>query len=389
MVLGTGGFIDGGVPLWERSAVSEERNDTQADSQQGFAGASADRDAVGVVWSSVVIVGCGLLGTSLGLALRGTGWRGTIVGVARREATLAAAKRMGGIDRGCISVDEAMAAVAEAASGVACGADAGAEPQPGTTDACVREASTAGSGPVLVVMGVPLGHFDAVFEQLAGHGAMLMQRGAVLTDVGSTKASVLASATRHLPTGLAARFVGSHPMAGSERQGPEHATADLFAGKPCVTTPIEANTVDLNAADAPVPTDPAALAGVEAMWWAIGMRVLRLTPAEHDEQVAAISHLPHAAACLLIETVEQLGGWEIASTGLRDTTRLASSNPPMRADIMAANREAIDAALGRFIQNAQRLREAIFASGEDPETLLAYLHARRDRRDRWEHGEAD
>jgi len=279
----------------------------------------------------IVIVGTGLLGGSLALALKSPGrvggpHRGAIVGVGRTAATLERARAIGGFD--AVSDD--------------------------------LPAALNGAG--LVVLATPLSTFDALLAGVAEAG----EAGLIVTDVGSTKSGPLRAARRRLPAKM--RFVGAHPMAGSERRGPESADAGLFAGRPCIVC-READT------------DPAAADAVSDLWRSVGMRVRAMTAATHDRETAAVSHLPHAAAVMLVEAAEALGGWEVASTGFRDTTRLASSNPPMRRDIMLENRDALREALGVLRARIDRLVARLDTG--DPQALLADLEAARDQREAW------
>ncbi|QDU71647.1 prephenate dehydrogenase [Mucisphaera calidilacus] len=271
----------------------------------------------------LVIVGTGLLGASLGLALRARGFSGRMVGVARRESVGSEA-----VKRGC--VDEA-----------------------------VLEAGPACADADLVVVATPLGAFEAVFGAITGTDA-------VVTDVGSTKGSVVRQAEALL--GRPERFVGAHPMAGSEKQGPEAAFAELLEGKPCVLTPREGACAE-------------AVALVESLWRCVGMKLVRMDADEHDHKMAVVSHLPHLAAVGLIEQVIEVGGWEVGSTGLRDTTRLASSNPPMRADIVHENRVALAEQLRGYGQRMLRLAELV--AGDDYDALLSELESVKARRDAW------
>lgn len=274
----------------------------------------------------VAIVGTGLLGASVGLALKAANFPGRIVGVARQQSTLDAALARHAVDEATTDLMQAVA------------------------------------GSDLVIVAVPLGGFEAVFEQLG----RCLEPEAVVTDVGSSKLAVMEAARRHLPQ--PSRFVGSHPMAGNEQQGPDGAAADLFQGKPCIVTP-EADT------------DPQALATVEQLWRMLGMKLVRTSAEEHDQQVAAISHLPHAMAALLVQVAAELGGWDIASTGFRDTTRVASGNPPMWADILMANRQPMLAALRTCRDQLDRLTAMIEAGDRD--AILALLEDSRRRRDAW------
>lgn len=271
----------------------------------------------------MAIVGTGLLGASVGLGLKAAGFGGRIVGLGRRIDTVRRAQELGAVD--------------EAADDMA----------------AVRDCD-------LLLVAVPLGAFAQVFEQVAphDHGSL------VITDVGSTKSDVVALGNRY----FRGRFVGSHPMAGSEQQGPDAATADLCNGKPCVLTPEP-------------DTDPAALATIETLWTTLGMKLLRMSPDDHDRAVASISHLPHAASVVVVHAAAQLGGFPIASTGFRDTTRLASSNPPMRSDIMMSNRAFLLEALSVYRDRIDELRQLLEAS--DEAKLIAWLTEAQRVRDQW------
>jgi prephenate dehydrogenase len=176
-----------------------------------------------------------------------------------------------------------------------------------------------------------------------------------LTDVGSTKAGIVRALEGRLPAGV--RFVGSHPLAGSEKSGPEHARADLLEGRLVVVTPTAA-------------TDELALAGVTEFWRALGARVEHIGPEEHDEALALTSHLPHLLASALAGVLPPQ--WqELTATGFRDTTRLAGGSPTVWAPIFRANRAAVLAALDRLGEQLGRFRQAL-AEG-DGELLEALL----------------
>lgn len=274
---------------------------------------------------TTLIIGTGLLGGSLGLAMKAAGYGGRLVGLNRRAETSAAALRVGAIDE--VIEDYAGAASAD-----------------------------------LIVVGVPLSAFAQVFEHLGPH----VKPSAVVTDLGSTKQSVQADAEAKLPN--PSRFVGSHPMAGSEKQGPEAAYAELFEGKPCVITPSETSDAD-------------AVATVESLWQALKMDLIKMTPVAHDQQVAATSHLPHALAVTLVNTVAELTGYDTASTGFRDTTRLAASNPSMRLDIMQANCGALTDTIDAAIERLESLKQALNDRGSD--ALLDLLNAAQQNRADW------
>jgi len=275
---------------------------------------------------TLTIVGTGLLGASLGLALRQAGYEGHRIGVGRRVRTVEQAA-----DLGCI--DEATTDLAEAAA---------------------RSR--------LLVLATPVGRFSSLLEQLAA----VRNENLIITDVGSTKVQVCESAKRLLEAPQ--RFVGAHPMAGSEQSGPDAARGDLFAGKPCVI--CAASDADSDAVEL-----------VEALWSVVGMQIVHLAAQQHDRAVAAISHLPHVLSATLVQSVELLGGWELASTGFRDATRLASSNPAMRADIMISNRQEILCALDNFSGQLVALRR-ILAVGNEAD-LVPFLEQQKRLRDRW------
>ena len=242
---------------------------------------------------TVAIVGVGLLGGSLGAALQARRIARKVVGIGRRDASLRVAMQRGLIHE----------ATTDPAAGVA-------------------EAD-------LVVMCTPVGRFATLLEAIAP----ALRAGAVVTDVGSTKARVVEDARRILPNPR--RFVGSHPIAGSERRGPEHADANLFEGGLCLITPAET-------------TDPAAIEMVRRLWTAVGMRVRTIGPREHDAVLARTSHLPHLAAAAMVDllSAEQE---QFVGPGFLDTTRIAAGDVEMWADICEANAPAIAEALDQMI----------------------------------------
>lgn len=281
----------------------------------------------------VAIIGVGLLGGSLGLALRRRGMAGRIVGVARRLATRDIA-----VKRGC--VDHATDDLAEACDG----AD-------------------------LVVIATPVMTGLMLLEPVAQCSG-----AAWVTDVGSTKASTVAAA--EALEALAPRFVGAHPMAGSEATGPGAAEADLFEGKPVVLTPGPGAHAD-------------AVDRVEQLWAAVGMTVYRMDPHAHDRAVARVSHLPHLLSVLLMNHVgDDEPAMRIASTGLADTTRLAGGDVTMWADILIDNAaEAIDA-IEEYRDDLTDLRDALMRA--DRAKIEAVLTTAQQRRLAWRGpGEAD
>lgn len=184
----------------------------------------------------------------------------------------------------------------------------------------------------------------STIARLVHQFAPCLKPGAIISDVGSTKHKLVVQCEQAI--GGNGVFIGSHPMAGSEKSGLDHAHAGLFDGKACFVTPEEH-------------TPENAVKTIEAYWKALGMRVTRITPEEHDCIVAYISHLPHLVAsslsCMLCETGEK--HWKsFVGTGLLDTTRVASGSVEMWKDIIDHNREEIIPALGSMIVALEHLR---------------------------------
>jgi prephenate dehydrogenase len=175
--------------------------------------------------------------------------------------------------------------------------------------------------------------------------------GTVITDVGSTKGRIVATAER-LAGERPLDFVGSHPMAGSERAGFAEARADLFVAATVILTPTER-------------TAPAALGRVRAFWEAVGGRPTLLDPLTHDRATAAVSHLPHLVADALVDAVLRMDPafLDVAARGFRDTTRIAASSPPVWREIFQDNRAALAEALAAFRKSLDHL-EAVIALGD-------------------------
>jgi prephenate dehydrogenase len=274
----------------------------------------------------VALVGTGLIGGSVGLALRGRDVE--VRGYDRDARRGARAKEIGAVDVLTASVTEAV------------------------------------SGADLTVVAVPVGHVaDVVIEALdAGAG--------LVTDVGSVKAPAVAAVEAARPD-LAPRFVGGHPMAGSEQEGLDGASAELFVGATWVLTPTAR-------------TDPHAFAEVRAWVAGFGAEVIAVAPELHDSLVAVVSHVPQLAASTLMN-VADAGSDEhaillrLAAGGFRDMTRVASGHPAIWPDICLANRDAIVTALDGYLAELTRVR-AIVAGGERDALLDVLEQARAARR---------
>lgn len=280
-------------------------------------------------WDTVAIVGVGLIGGSLGLALRERNLARRVVGVGRRASSLTAALAVGAVDAATTDLAEG---VAEASAVVVC------TPVSRIAEDVVRAAAAA-------------------------------PPGTLITDAGSVKQSVVEGvaglAQQQTPPLPELRFVGSHPLAGSEKSGPQYATADLYVGRMVLITPEES-------------TDPAVTAEATALWEAVGANVQTMSPAEHDLVLAATSHLPHALASVLAAGIPG-PWWAYSAGGLRDTTRIAAGAPELWRQILLANREALLGRLQQFESDLADFRAALAAG--DGDRLLQLLALGKEQRD--------
>jgi len=269
----------------------------------------------------LAVVGLGLLGGSVALAARKRGAAREVVGATRSADAAATALAAGAVDR--------VAPIAE----VARGAD-------------------------LLVLATPVGAMAAMVRQM--HPGLAAGSGAVITDVGSVKASLVDTLPGLLSPGCC--YVGSHPMAGSHHRGMSHARADLFEGAVCVVTEA---------------ADPRAGARVVAFWEALGARVVRRTAVQHDAEVAWVSHLPHLLAFAFAGSLAAAPGSaaELAGAGFRDFTRIARSDAELWADILTENRKALAAPLGAAGSQLEAIAKALEAG--DAEGLDRLLSAAR------------
>lgn len=252
----------------------------------------------------VALLGLGLIGGSLGLACKKRGTVGTVVGYARREETRKLALELNAVDEVC---DSPAAAVADADLVVFC-------------------------TPVLTI------------ESIAQECSSSLRPDAVVTDVGSTKASLAVTMQPLTPS-----FIGSHPIAGSHQTGLEKATADLFQNRVAVVTPMPGS-------------DPTSVACVSALWSGLGARVVTMTPERHDALVARTSHLPHLLAAMLVQHVatdDMADIRDLCGTGFSDTTRIADGSPEVWHDIVASNASCILDELDRFQRTTESVRDMI------------------------------
>ena len=260
-------------------------------------------------FKKIVIFGAGLIGGSFALALRKANAVTEVVGFGRSVATLQQAQQLGILNR--------------------IGSDLAAEL--GDAD--------------IVLLATPVGQMANLMARIAPHlGAQTL-----VTDGGSTKCDVVAAARVNLGNKLA-QFIPAHPIAGAEKTGPDAAQADLYQGKKVVLTPLPENSPD-------------AVARVRKAWELCGAVVSELTPEQHDEVFAAVSHLPHLLSFALVHDLAQRENRDLllsfAASGFRDFTRIAASSPEMWRDICMANRDALMRELKQYADELYALFQAL------------------------------
>ena len=277
-------------------------------------------------FQKITLIGVGMLGGSVGLAARQRGVAGQVAGFVRRAE----------------SVGECLVA--------------------GAVDAATQDLAEAVGGSALVILCTPVGDMADMAARLKPH----LAADAVVTDVGSVKASVVRAVEEVLP-----RFVGSHPLCGSEKAGVGHARGDLFEGAACAVTPTGQS-------------DAEAVEMVSGFWTALGGKVVSLTAEDHDAIVARTSHLPHVVASALVNAVlarPRTGESMFLGTGFRDTTRLASGSPSMWRDIALTNAEAIARSIDELQVELEQLKTALGA--KDAEALEKFFAEGKSGRDGW------
>lgn len=281
------------------------------------------------MFDKVVIVGVGLIGGSFALGLKAAGAARRIVGLERSGAALERAGQLGIIDEACTDPRQALR-----------GAD-------------------------LVLLAAPVAQTARILESLLPW----LEPHTIVTDAGSTKADVVASARAVLGERIA-QFVPGHPIAGRESNGPDAAIPDLYRGKKAVLTPLPEN-------------QQAAVDKVAAAWRACGAIIHVLGPEEHDKVFAAVSHLPHLLAYALVDDIANKPHadllFQYAASGFRDFTRIAGSSPEMWRDISLANRDALLGELDAYLAQLNGLRARLLdADGVALEAV--YGNAQRARR---------
>ena len=279
------------------------------------------------LFQRVALIGLGHIASSMSHAMRRKGLAAKIVGHARSEATRKKAKEIG-------LISDVYATAAEAVRG----AD-------------------------LVVLCAPVGALGAIAAEIGP----ALAKGAILTDVGSVKGSVIRDVGPHVPGGV--HFVPGHPLAGTEHSGPESGFATLFDNRWCILTP-------------PPGTDEGATAKLKALWEGCGANVEVMEAEHHDVVLAITSHLPHLIAYNIVGTADDLATVtqteviKFSAGGFRDFTRIAASDPVMWRDVFLNNREAVLEMVARFNEDLALLQRAIrWGDGEMLEKFFTRTRA--------------
>jgi prephenate dehydrogenase len=239
-------------------------------------------------FNKVTIIGVGLIGASIALALKGKGLCKSITGCGRKEVNLRKAKKRGIIDDYTLNI------------------------------------SRSCKDSDLIILSTPVGVFKDIINLIKGS----LKKGAVITDVGSVKGSLVYAIDSLMPEGV--YYIGSHPIAGSDSSGIDDARADLFSNASCIITPT-------------AKSNKKALKTVTSIWEKFGSRIELIDPFKHDEIFGAVSHFPHVIAYAVVNTIESIDSDYIkyAGQGFKDTTRIAMSSPELWRDISLFNRANI------------------------------------------------
>ncbi len=274
------------------------------------------------LFNRLALIGVGLIGSSIARAAKAQGLVGSIAATARSAATRKRVAELGLADQ-----------VVE------------------TNGAAVKDAD-------LVIVCVPVGVCGEVAKEIAAH----LSPGAIVSDVGSVKGSVLRDMGQHLPKNV--HFIPAHPVAGTEYSGPDAGFAELFVNRWCILTPSDK-------------ADKAAVEKMAAFWRALGSNVETMSADHHDMVLAITSHLPHLIAYTIVGTADELGEvtksevLKFSAGGFRDFTRIAASDPTMWRDVFLANKDAVLEMLGRFNEDISALTKAI--RKDDGEALFEHF----------------
>lgn len=270
------------------------------------------------LFNKVAIIGVGLIGGSIGLALKKKRLAGKIIGIGHRQKSIDQALKVRAIDAGYVELDQVK------------GAD-------------------------LIILAAPVKEIIDILPKLR----KLVSKDCLIIDAGSTKSEIIKTAEKYK-----LRFIGAHPLAGMEKKGPENARADLFKNSLCLLVgPKKYNLRDLSQ--------------VKKLWEALETRVLVIDPTEHDRILAFTSHLPHAVVFSLLDCLRS-DYLKFGAGGLRDTTRIGLSDPLLWRDIFLTNHKELLGAIHTFERSLRRLKFLI--RNNNGRALRTYLEKSRDKR---------
>jgi len=275
------------------------------------------------MFKRVTIIGLGLIGGSLGLAIRERRLAEEIIGVSRRQSTIRKAMSLGVVDRVTLDIKEGV-----------CGSD-------------------------FVILTAPVLTIIEIAKRIKG----VLKKGVIVTDAGSTKYDVVKNIEAIFPNG--ASFVGSHPLAGSEKSGLNFVNKDLFKDAYCLLTKTPN-------------TDSKAFKKIKIFWRRIGMRVVSMNAKQHDKIISKISHLPHAVSASLSNTCRGID-LSLAAGGFKDTTRISSGSPELWKDIFLTNRKNLARDINMLKKELSKLETALIRG--DEKKILYFLKKAKGVRD--------
>ncbi|MDD5680926.1 MAG: prephenate dehydrogenase [Candidatus Omnitrophica bacterium] len=273
-------------------------------------------------FKQITIIGVGLIGGSIGLAVKKNRLAARIVGVTAHKATLDKARKRKAIDFGTLDLKKSVL----------------------NSD--------------MVILATPVDKIIGTLKQIAPK----LKKDCIVIDVASVKGNIVNNGERII--GSKAHFVGTHPMAGSEQRGVDKADSNLFKDAPCIITKTKK-------------TDKKALKAVRHFWKVLGSKIYELSPMEHDKRVSNISHLPHAAAAALALTADS-SSLKFASTGFGDTTRIASGDPALWSAILTDNSSSARGDIKRYLKQLEAISKLIEAKDKD-KLKIVLLKAKRKR----------
>jgi prephenate dehydrogenase len=256
-----------------------------------------------VMFDKICIIGVGLIGGSIGLASKKKKLAKLVVGLSRHQSSLDKAIKKKAIDEGCLELDQA-----------------------------VKDAD-------LIIIAVPVSAFKDVLIKIKP----FLKEGCIVSEVTSTKVEIIKLADKILPKGI--KFVATHPMAGSEKRGVEFAKGDLFKDSTLIITPTSK-------------TDKASKNKISCFWRKLGAKVISISPKRHDQITASISHLPHAIAVALMNTVKN-NDLQFAAGGFKDVSRIAQSPEAIWQSIFETNKKEVVRQIGKFVIELEKLKKAI------------------------------